>query len=405
MRLYPEARLPSTVAKKHSPDGFSPDWLRYAVPLPPTPPRPSQKRLEEEEQSSGGHSAPAIMTDGAGGEGTIGEDADNTSASEAEGSDEQDGDGETSDGMQEDSPRVYTKEEMERKIFGEEGEEEDPAFWDVDRTVPPAVVQSGEHMVADASATDEESDGGSEGEVEAESKSDGLFGSPSNVTSTSDVHPHSQQKDETDENASVADGTLGAATEPAADLAVVDALDGGNSSENVTLPTVITSPLTAPSPTPLNSSTFSLSAQPPSPLSKSGSRTRLTNDEAPTGDSSTEDLLKVDTIVIGNPSVVITVPCAQSPPPEEVEPCKPVVVAKSEEEPTCSMTRRVVRKKRSLDFNPTRPGLFSGPTSDSPSDIPLGKRKRSRDDDGDETEMASGGSSDPLRDREGPLPR
>jgi hypothetical protein len=341
------------------------------------------------------------MADSAEGRGAIDEAAGSTSASEDEDGGEEEGDGEIDDSTQEDSPRVYTKEEMERKIFGEEGEEEDPAFRDVDGTVPAAVVHPGEHKVADASAIDEESDGESEGEVEAESKSDGPFGPPSNTISTSDVHPRSQQEDEADENASVVEGTLEVAAEPAAEPAAVDALDGVNSSENGTLSTTTTSPLPAPSRRPLNPSTSSLSAQPPSPLPERGFRARSTNDKAPTRDSSAE----ADTRVSGLPPDVITVPCAQAPAPEEVEPCKPVVVAKSEEEPTCSMIRRMVRMKRLPNFSPTRPGIFSGPTSDSPGNIPLGKRKRGGDDDGDETKMASGGSSDPLRDREGLLPR
>ena len=95
----------------------------------------------------------------------------------------------------------------------------------------------------------------------------------------------------------------------------------------------------------------------------------------------------------------------QVDPSEELGPCKPVMVIPSEEESHCNTIRHVIRKRGLPEFSPTRPGIFSAVTINSSDDAPLGKRKRSREDDGDECERAVSPSPVPQSDHQVPRPR
>jgi hypothetical protein len=401
MRLGSEARVHSHSAsiKSQCSDQASPTWHRHAVPLPPTPPRPSQKGLEEAGGSA--NNAPAIMTDRAECEGRVDEEADASASDEEEAaaSDE-----EPSDDTQGDSPRsrrLYTKEEWEILIFGD-GDEDDE---DVDGTAPAAVTHPGEQELAQASAIDEQgekNDGESEGEVEVESKSDGVFGPTPNICPP---FPSSHQNDDEDESTDVVQGELEAPGDsPAVSAAVDNPLDSVNSPKNDAPPTATTSTVLTSLPPPRYPSNSPPPAQFSSPQSESAA---LATGGAPTGDANPEELSRADPVVDGNPSDMVPVPTSQVAPLEVPEPQKSVVMMKSEAELPCGMTRPMVHKGSLPVFTPTRPGLFSAPVCDSLGHTHLGKRKRGceGDGDGDGDARASGHLSDSQQDCEGLVPR
>ena len=109
-------------------DGTSQDSFRHAVPRPPTPPRPSQKRLGEEEAWGDDNN----------------ENADDTAANGSNQNEEAAANSPV-DGRElavadkekdpQEQKRVRTQEEtaiLERMIFGDEDEELDEAFWETD---------------------------------------------------------------------------------------------------------------------------------------------------------------------------------------------------------------------------------------------------------------------------------
>ena len=436
--------------------GSSPPSFRFLVPRPPTPPRPSQKRLGEEEAlafwsddsnsidenvgdiaindkvqdeeaatSSPGHnrvhkqeetSAPermifvhedeeldeafweSVLEDVArqtavahpgkhdGASATEQQEKDNTTrweSEESEGEVDEASKSGDSDGLskavvdnrtREDSlvpNRVRTQEEraaLERMIFGDEDEVLDEAFWEVDGALQTAVAHSGKYDGASATDEQERESEESEGEVDETSKSDGLFGATSTtfpLTASEDGHPRSHQGEEDGNAVAVQDNP-----EVAAGSASVDTLDGV---ENA-LPTPTTSTLpTSPEP--------SGTAFCPSSTPESGFGVRPTKDEAPTRILLHGGSLEAD--VGANDDRPDPVPVPITPSVEELGPWKPAVAARSKGEPQCNSTRRVIRKMGLLESSRTRSFVFSIPPVTS-SDDSLGKRKRSREDDGDD---------------------
>ena len=334
-------------------------------PRPPTPPRPSQRRLEEEGKA---HWDSSQVDDGELEEGT----ADDCTEGE-------------------DSPRstqLYTQEELvilTRKIFGDEDEEEDGEFWDADSGPWAAVSHPAKDERANVDHQDQESDtGGQPGEREGkatESKLDGLFGPTSNVclsTPSQDGLPRSPQDDDDDQDIEVVQDVL----EAAANSATVDTSDGLNSSTDDTpLTTTTSTPLTSPE-YPHTALHLSPSRQHP-PLLDNGFAILSTIDDALIGNLQPGESLEAHVGANDDLFGPVPVPTTQTDPPEELEPCKPAVVIPSEEEPHCNTIRRIIRKKGLPDFSPTRPGIFSAVIISRSDDAPLGKRKRSREDDGD----------------------
>ena len=359
------------------------DRLRHTHPRPPTPPRRSQNRLGEgEEEEATGREGRQVD----GGELEEGTDDDCIQGR--------------------DSPRptrLYTQEELEiltRKIFGDEEEEEDGEFWDDAGGAPWATIN---HPAKDEGAgvdcQDQESDTGgqsgeSTGKANEESESDGLFGPTSNLcpsTRSEDGLPRSHQDAD-----DVQDGL-----ESAANSATVDTSNGvDSSSDDTPLTTTTSTPPTSPK-YPRTALHLSPPPQQPPPLNNGlgalstiddASIRNLQPGEAYTGDN---DGL----------SDLVPVPTAQVDPPEELGPCKPAVVIPSEEEPHCNTTRRIIRKRGLPEFSPTRPGLFSAVIISPADDAPLGKRKRSREDEGDEVESAFSPAIVSQRDHQVPRPR
>ena len=342
-------------------DGTSLPSFRHPIPLPPTPPRPSQRRLDEEEAiSCWGNDSNSV--DG---------NADDTATNEqirneeAAASSPMDGDGLSKavvdNRTREDSPaqnRVRTQEEraaLEHMIFGDEDEELDEAFWEADGALQMAVAHPGKYE--GASATEEQERESEESEGEA-SKSDGLFGATSTTFPSTTSEPRSHQ-DERDRNAANVQGI----PEVAADSASVDTLA---SVENAS-PTPATS-------TPTTSTLLTLPEPARTTFDPSSPTNYPTSPEAPTGIGANED--RPDPV-----SVPIT---PVNPNAKELEPFKPVVVARSAGAPQCNTMRRIIRKMGLPGFTQTRSSIFSIPAVTSSDDGSLGKRKRSREDDRDD---------------------
>ena len=380
------------------------DWCRHTHthPRPPTPPRPSQKRLGEEQgefhwgRDGNSMHFPSTTTNDAdwdedrieegAGDGTSNYKIRNEKATTWEGS--QVDDGELDEGMAddctkgEDSPRsnrLYTQEELAiltRKIFGDEDDEVDGAFWDADGTPWAAIDRPAKDEGAGVDHQDQESDTGGQsgesgGQANEESKVDGLFGPTSNTclpTWSKDGLPCPRQDEDDDQNVEVTQDVLEAAA--VASSATVDISDGVNSSNDDTLPTTNTNTTTS---TPLTSPESPCTALRPSPStqrspSESSFGTLSTNDLQPGGQPEVHVGANVD---LSDP---VPVPTTQV---EELEPCKPAVVIPGEEEPHCNTTRHIIRKKGLPEFSPTRPGIFSALIVRSSDDASLGKRKRS----------------------------
>ena len=184
--------------------------LRHTHPRPPTPSRPSQRRLVEEEEeshwdgdSNSVNARPSAANNTGWDEDGIDEGADNaTSESKilneemTAGEGSQVDDDELEEGMADhctkgDEPsrsnRPYTQEELvilTRKIFGDEDEEVDAAFWDDGDGAPWVAI---DHLAKDEETgvdhQNQESDTGEpsevgecEGKANETSKLDGLFG-------------------------------------------------------------------------------------------------------------------------------------------------------------------------------------------------------------------------------------
>ena len=191
--------------------------------------------------------------------------------------------------------------------------------------------------------------------------------------------------------------------EAAANSATIDTSDGVSSSTDDTPPTAttsthITSPeysrtaLHPPPPTqhprPLNDGFGTLSTIDDAWIGK------LQPGESPEAQSGTNDGL----------SDPVLVPTTQVH-PSELEPRKPTVVIPSEEESHCNTMRRIIRKRGLPEFSSTRPGIFSAVIISSSEDAPLGKMKRSREDDGDEVGRVFSPASVPQGDHQVPRPR
>jgi hypothetical protein len=432
MRLKSEtkaAHQPIAICNDYKTDTSS-DWLRYARPCPPTPPRPSQKRLGEEEGvelhlgNGGKTNIPPTTTNNVGWDkDKFDEDAEdaisshkiqNEEATAREGS--QVDDGELEEGMADDrirgdhspqSTRRYTQEELDiltRQIFGDEGEEVDPAFWDDADGAPwPAIDHPAKHEGAGMidQQVKECDTGGLEGEgackADEASKSDGLFGPTSNIspsTSPQDGLPHSHQDEDDDQNAEVVQDVL----EAAAGSATVDTSDSVNSSEYNTPPTTTTSMFLATPESPCTALRSSSPTQcPPSP--ENGFEIRSAKDDAPTGKLQPGKALEADAGANEGHSDPMPLPTTQVDPSGELEPCKLAVVAPSKEEPHSCTIRYIIRKKGLPEFSPTRPGIFSTLIVNSADHSSIGKRKRSREDVGDEEERAFSPASIPQGDR------
>ena len=316
----------------------------------------------------------------------------------------------------EDSPgsnRVYTREELvilTRKIFGDEGEE-DVAFWDDDDVASHAVVgHPGEQKRSHTGAIDqqdEENDigeGSGSGEVDEASNSDGLFGSTSNActsTLSEGSHPHAHQDEDEDEGAKVVQDV----SETVAGSVTVDTSDDVNSSENSTPPTATVSMPPTPPKYPFTALDPSSPAQPPSPLPKGSPGTCASKDKAPVGHPRSGESLNVDSGVGGNAPDMMPVPAAPVTVPEELEPSKPASVEANGDRPQPSGMRHMIHKKGLPKFSPTWRGIFASPTSDASNDASTGKRKRSREDDGDEDATSSNHPSDQQDERDVLLPR
>ena len=415
MRLHPEVKAIPQPTVTWDEDKTSPERLRH--PRPPTPPRPSQKRSGEEEGEShwdddGNHmNAPPTTANNAGWDedrtDEVSDDATskdkirNEEATSGEGS--QVDDDELKDDMADDcskggdspqSTRIYTQEELAiltRKIFGDEDDDDDGAFWD---DADEAHWTTIDHPATDEGASvdrqDRESDTGEQSE-ESEgktSKSDGLFGHTSNFclsTSSKDSLPRSHQDDDDGQTAEVVQGVL----ETVASSATVDTSGGVNSSEDdrpptMTTPALLTSPKSPR--TVLSPSLPTHRLLPP----EGGIGIRLTKGGAPTGNPQPGESLEVDAEPSEGLSDRLPSPATPlDPSAEEMEPRKRAAVAPSEEEPHCKTIRHIIRKRRLPDFSPTRPGIFSAPNTKSSDAASLGKRKRSREDDEYEGEAAA----------------
>ena len=315
------------VAPQPSMDGTELPSFRHPIPLPPTPPRPSQRRLEEEEAiscwSNNSNSVDGNADDAATNEQIQDEEAAASSPMDGDGLSKAVVDNRT----REDSPvrnRVRTQEEraaLEYMIFGDEDEELDEEFWEADGAPQMAVAHPGKYEGASATEEQEWESEESEGEVDEASKSDGLFGATSTTFPSTAPAPCSHQ-DEEDGNFAIVQGVPEAATDPA-------------SVDTTSCPT---------------------------------------SPEAPTGIGANED--RPDPM-----SVPIT---PVNPLAKELEPFKPVVVARSAGAPQCNTMRRIIRKMGLPGFTRTRSSIFSIPAVTSTDDGSLGKRKRSREDDRDD---------------------
>ena len=437
IRLQPETNtIPrSTVICKADLSRTLSERLRHAHPRPPTPPRPSQKQLGEEEGEShwdddvDSMNIPTTTANNAGwDEDGNDEGADNATpeyniqseeTTSREGSQVDDdeleaGDCTTGDDSSQ-SNRHYTQEELvilTRKIFGDDDEEVDVAFWDDGDGAPWAAV---DHPAKDEGTgvdhQDQESDTGEvsevgecEGKANETSKSDGLFGPTSNFclsTSSKDGLPRSHEDEDDDQSAEVAQDVL----DTAAGSAPVDTSDNVNSLEDDTPPTTTTfAPLTSSEPP-----RTAIGPSPPAqrPLSsESGFGVRSTKGGSPTGNLQPEESLGAG----GEPSEGLSdplhLPASQLvPSAEEMEPCKPAAVTPSEEERHHGTMRHIIRKKGLPEFSPTRPGIFSAQILNSSDPAPLGKRKRSQEDDGYEGEKGFSSAPIPQRDRQILCPR
>ena len=356
-------------------------------PRPPTPPRPSQRRLEEEGEA---HWDGSQVDDGEFDEGTA--------------------DGRTEG---EDSPRstrLYTQEELvilTRKIFGDEDEEDDGEFWDVNGASWTTIGHPAKDEGAGVDHQDQENDtggqsGAREDKATKESKLDGLFGPTSNIclsTPSKDSLPGSPQDEDDDQDVEVVQDLL----EAAANSASVDTSDGVNSSTDDT-------PLTTTTSTPLTSPEYPRTALHPSsptqhpPTPDSGFGTLSTIDDASIGNLQPRKLPEAH----AGPDAGLSDPVPVTPTqvrPSELEPSKPAVAISSEEESHCNTIRRIIRKRGLPEFSPTRPGIFSAVIIRSSDEAPLGKRKRSREDDDDEGERAFSPASVSQRDHQVPRPR
>ena len=224
-------------------------------------------------------------------------------------------------------------------------------------------------------------DGSREGKVDETSKSDGLFGSTSTTfpsTASDNGHPRSHQGGEDGNTAVVQD-----VPEVAAGSASVDTSDGVLHSSENTSPTVATSTLpTLPETSRTVVDPSSPTNRPTSPESDFG--VRPTKNEAPTGPLHPGASLKADVGANDDHPDPVSVPITPvDPSAEELEPCKPAVVARSEGASQCNTMRRIIHKMGLPEFGPTRSFIFSIPTVAS-SDDALGKRKRSCEDDRDD---------------------
>jgi hypothetical protein len=359
--------------------------LQHAHPRPPTPPRPSQKRLVEEEEESRWDDDVNCMSvlptaannagwdeDGidevAGGATSKHRIRDEETAARGGG---QVDDDEIEEGTADDctkgegsprSTRLYTQGELvilTRKIFGDEDGEDDGVFWeDTGATIDHPAKNEG----ACVDQQDQRSDTGEQSE-ESEgkaSKPDGLFGPTSNFclsTSSKDGLPRSHQDEDDDRTAEVVQDAL----ETAAGSATLNTSGGVSSSEDDTPPTTTAStPFTS---TEAPRTALSLSTPMQCPMSpESGFGNRLTKGGAPTGDLWPGKSPEADAEPNEGLSDSLPLPASQlDPSTGEMEPSKPAAVAPSEEEPHCNTIRRIVRKRGLPEFSPTRPGIFFSP--------------------------------------------
>ena len=399
MRLQTKTETPLQL-----PIETSPEWLQLYTPLPPTPPRRSQKLLGGDSNQSGdGHHEPPV-TDGAEwredmiGRGTNRGEEQDEEATAGEGSlgdNSEDTQGEDSPG----SKRVYTQEELvilTRRIFGDDEEEEDATWWDdVDGAPNATIDHPGKQEVSHTVPVDqqgEESDIGEEsgegGGVQVTRLFGDIFGPSSSTRPSKELerrHPRAH------EHAEVVQDVL----KPA-----VHSATGGKSPENDKPRITVTPTLTA-SPechcAPLSSSTHAqrTSLRPGSSFGIYSSKAAT-----PVRDPKPEISLKVDVIVDKSLFGIIPLPAATQVTPPELEPRKRPVATTRDELLQCNTTSRMDRRNGLPEFSPTRPGLFSMPIH---KNVPTRKRKRNCEDDED-GEMASN-LCDELSSREVLLPR
>ena len=306
----------------------------------------------------------------------------------------------------EDSPRSnrrYTREELAvltRKIFGDEDEDDDGEFWDADSAPWAASNHPAKDEGASVDHPDQESDtrgqsGESEAKANKESKLDGLFGPTPNLClstqSTDGLSPSHQHEDDVQD----VEDVLAAA----ANSAPVDRLEGVDLAIDDTPPTTTTS---APPISPEHPR-ITLCTSPP-PLDD-GVGALSTFDDGLIGNLQPGESPEAHAGVKDDLSDPVPVPTTQVDLSEALEPCKPAVVISSEVEPHCNTIRRIIRKRGLPEFSPTRPGIFSAVSFHSSDDAPLGKRKRSREDDGDECERAFGPAPVPQSDHQVQRPR
>ena len=403
MRLQPKKKeIPQPIITRNDYlSEASSDRRQHQHPRPPTPPRRSQKRLGQGEEEKAAAREGSQVGGGPLEEGTD-EDC-------------------TKGGDSRRPNRLYTKEELvilTRKIFGDEEEEEDGEFWDAADGAPWAPI---DHPAEDEGASvdpqDQESDiggqlGEGEGEANEESKLDGLFGPTSNLclsTHSKDGLLGSHQDEDNDQDDEVVQDVL----ESAANPATVNTSDGVNSSSDDTPPSTTAS-------TPLTSPEYPRTALRPSPPPQHPPPQHLPPQHPPPLDNSFGTLSTIDDALVGNLqpgaspdahigvnddlSDPVPVP-AHANPSGELEPCKPAVAIPNEDESHCNAIRRIIRKRGLPEFSPTRPGIFSAVITHPSDDASLGKRKRSREDDGDDGEKASNPASVPHRDHQDPCPR
>ena len=400
MQLQKETETPLQL-----PIETSPELRQLYTPLPPTPPRRSQKLLGGGSNQSGdGHHEPPV-TDGAEwredmiGRGTNGGEEQDEEATAGEGSlgdNSEDTQGEDSPG----SKRVYTQEELvilTRRIFGDDEEEEDATWWDdVDGAPNATIDHPGKQGVSHTDTVDqqgEESDIGEEsgegGGVQVTRLFGTIFGPSSSTPRPSKElerrHPRAH------EHAEVVQDVL----EP-----TVHSATGVKSPENDKPRITITPTLTA-SPechcAPLSSSTHAqrTSLRPGSSFGIFSSKAAT-----PVRDPKPRNSPKVDVIVDRNLFGINPLPAATQVNPPGLEPSKRPVATTRDELPQCNTTSRMDRRNGLPEFSPTRPSVFSTPV---PENIPTRKRKRNCEDDED-GEMASN-LCDELSSREVLLPR
>lgn len=289
MRLHPATRtLPQPLALSDDDLGEASPGPR-AVPRPPTPPRPSQKRLDIEKSHwyEDGHNLDENADDAATNDKTQNEAAAASSPM---------GPGELSEGedptvddrtRKEDSSgssQICTQEELAnltRMVFGDEDEELDESFWDdADGAPRAAITHPGSHERAGV-MDQQHKEGNTGGTSEEASKLDRLFG-PTPNTCLLTSSPRSHQDEDEDRNAAVVQDIL----EVAAGSATIDTSDSARSTENDTSPGAITSTLaTSPEPSypALNHPSPTQHSPPPE-----------SEDEAPTGNLYPRDSLEAD---------------------------------------------------------------------------------------------------------------